>query len=37
MMMILSFIFVAVIVAVAYYLNSVLDKREEKRGNKSAR
>ncbi|CAN5713771.1 hypothetical protein BH20ACI3_BH20ACI3_05110 [soil metagenome] len=30
-MMILSFLFVGLIIALALYLNSVLDKREEKK------
>ena len=33
-MMILSFLFVGLIIAVALYLNSVLDKREERKANR---
>jgi hypothetical protein len=33
-MMIFSFFFVGAIIALAFYLNSILDKREEKKGGK---
>jgi hypothetical protein len=33
-MMIFSFFFVGSIIALGFYLNSMLDKREEKRGGK---